>query len=79
MVIEILSSSTARYDRLVKFNKYRQAGVWEYWIVDPEEKMVMVYVLKDGEYTALNYDDTGTAPVAVLPGCEIDLKAIFAG
>jgi Uma2 family endonuclease len=79
MVIEILSPSTARYDRLVKFNKYRQAGVREYWIVDPEEKIVMVYVLKDGEYTAHNYDDTGMAPVAVLPGCEIDLKAIFAG
>jgi Uma2 family endonuclease len=79
MVIEILSPSTARYDRLVKFNKYRQAGVREYWIVDPEEKIVTAYVLKNGEYTALNYDDTGTAPVAVLPGCEIDLKAVFAG
>jgi Uma2 family endonuclease len=75
MVIEILSSSTARYDRIVKFNKYREAGVREYWIVDPEEKVVSAYVLQDGQYTAANYDET--APVTVLPGCEIDLKTIF--
>ncbi|MDR1948303.1 MAG: Uma2 family endonuclease [Spirochaetaceae bacterium] len=79
LVIEILSPSNTRHDRLVKFNKYRQAGVREYWIVGPEEKIVTVYVLKNGEYTAFNYDDTGTAPVTVLPECEIDLKTIFAG
>jgi Uma2 family endonuclease len=78
LVIEIISPSTVRQDRIVKFNKYREAGVREYWIVDPEEKVVMVYVLKDGQYTAANYDDTVTAPVEILPGCEIDLKTIFA-
>ena len=76
-IIEIVSPSTARYDRIVKFNKYRDAGVREYWIVDPEEKFVYAYVLKDGHYTAANYDDTGAAPVTVLPGCEIDLKTVF--
>jgi hypothetical protein len=25
------------------------------------------------------YDNTGTAPVTVLPGCEVDLEAVFAG
>jgi Uma2 family endonuclease len=76
-IIEVVSPSTARYDRIVKFDKYREAGVREYWIVEPEEKYVFAYVLKDGRYTAVNYDDTGTAPVTVLPGCEIDLKTIF--
>lgn len=75
LIIEILSPSTARYDRIVKFNKYREAGVREYWIVDPEEKAVFAYVLKNGEYTAAIYDET--APVAVLPGCGIDLTAVF--
>jgi Uma2 family endonuclease len=75
LVIEIESPATARYDRIVKFNKYREAGVREYWIVDPEEQAVFAYVLKDGEYVAASYEDT--APVRVLPGCEIDLKNIF--
>jgi Uma2 family endonuclease len=75
MVIEIASPSTARYDRVVKFNKYREAGVREYWIADPEERAIFAYVMKNGEYTAAVYEDT--APSAVLPGCEIDLKTIF--
>jgi Uma2 family endonuclease len=75
LVIEIVSPSTARYDRIVKFNKYREAGVREYWIADPEEGAIFAYVLKNGEYTAAVYEDT--APVAVLPGCEIDLGAVF--
>ncbi|MDR1318869.1 MAG: Uma2 family endonuclease [Treponema sp.] len=78
-IIEITSPATARYDRIVKFDKYREAGVLEYWIADPKEKIVSAYLLKNGEYTAVNYDDTGAAPVRVLPGCEIDLKTIFAG
>jgi Uma2 family endonuclease len=76
-IIEILSPSTARYDRIVKFNKYREAGVKEYWIIDPEEKAVFAHILKNGQYTAAVYDDTGTAPVTVLPGCEIELKTVF--
>jgi Uma2 family endonuclease len=76
-IIEITSSSTARYDRIIKFNKYREAGVREYWIADPDEKVVSAYLLKNGEYMAVNYDDTGAAPVRVLPGCVRDLKAVF--
>jgi hypothetical protein len=77
MVIEIVSPSTTRYDRTVKFNKYREAGVREYWIVDPEGRDILTYVLKDDEYTAMNYGDTGSVPVSVLPGCAIDFAAVL--
>jgi Uma2 family endonuclease len=75
LAIEIVSPSTARHDRIVKFNKYREAGVREYWIVDPEERAIFAYTLKNGEYTAAVYEDA--APAAVLPGCTIDLGSIF--
>jgi Uma2 family endonuclease len=78
IIIEIMSPSNARYDRIVKFNKYREAGVREYWIVESEERVVSVYVLQDGQYMAVNYDDAATVPVTILPGCIIDLKTIFA-
>jgi Uma2 family endonuclease len=75
LVIEIVSPTSARYDRVVKFNKYRQAGVREYWIVDPEERVVFAYVLKDGAYVASIYEES--APVTVLPGCTVELSAVF--
>jgi Uma2 family endonuclease len=78
LVIEITSPSSTRHDWIVKFNKYREAGVREYWIVDPEERVVSVYVLRDGQYMAVNYDDTAAVTITVLPGCIIDLKTVFA-
>jgi len=39
MIIEIISRSTARRDKIEKFNVYDKAGVQEYWVVEPEEKI----------------------------------------
>jgi len=47
IVIEILSPSTGRHDRLLKRNWYAQAGVKEYWIVDPEHEIIEVSTLGD--------------------------------
>ena len=77
LVIEILSPSTARFDRTVKFDQYKKAGVREYWIVDPDTKTVSAHILQNGEYMIRAYSDTGTAPVSVLEGCEINLAEIF--
>ena len=77
MVIEILSPSTTKRDRLLKYNKYEQSGVAEYWIVDPYERIVEVYLLKDGCYFSKRYDEADTVPCSVLEGLEIDLSEIF--
>ena len=50
LVVEILSPSTAYRDRGLKLDLYQKAGVSEYWIVDPERKVVQQYVLTDGVY-----------------------------
>lgn len=42
-IIEIVSPSSKRMDYLIKLFKYQNAGVKEYWIVDPEKKRIMVY------------------------------------
>ncbi|MDR2648201.1 MAG: Uma2 family endonuclease [Clostridiales bacterium] len=77
LIVEILSPSTARYDKFTKFHEYRRAGVLEYWIVAPDEKIMTAYRLVDGEYHAEVYSNTNVAPVQVLPGCEIDLSFVF--
>ena len=78
MVIEILSPSTARHDKLVKFQLYQNAGVREYWIVDPDTKTVQAHVLESGRYFTAAYGDADTAPVYVLDGCTINLTDVFA-
>jgi Uma2 family endonuclease len=77
MIIEIMSPSNRQNDMLVKFRKYLQAGVREYWIVDPEEKTVHACVLDNNQYRVSVYDEIQTVPVTVLPGCSIELKPVF--
>ena len=50
LVIELLSPSTAKYDRNEKKDVYERSGVKEYWIVDPESKEVEGYILEGGLY-----------------------------
>ena len=78
LVIEILSPSTSLHDKILKFKRYKQAGVREYWIVDPETTIVSTYIMKDGEYVTDAYGNEDSIPVHVLDGCIIDLAEIFA-
>lgn len=48
LVLEIISPSTARADRKIKPPLYAKHGVAEFWLVDPEDQSVEVFVL-DGE------------------------------
>lgn len=43
-VLEILSGSTRKKDMTVKLTKYMEAGVREYWVIDPEKRLLVVYI-----------------------------------
>ncbi len=43
LAIEVLSPSTARYDRFTKRRLYQEVGIPLYWIVDPDRQMVDVW------------------------------------
>lgn len=68
LVVEVLSPSTRRYDTATKLNAYEQAGVREYWLIDPIAHHAVVYALPEngreyinaGEYTA---EHTLTSPL----------------
>jgi len=78
LIVEILSPSTSRKDRLIKLQKYREAGVREYWIVDPDKRTVLVYLFEDEKISRTKYDETDSVPVTVLPGLMINLPGVFA-
>jgi len=78
LIIEILSPSNSRHDRIVKRKAYRKAGVKEYWIVYPDERSVEIHILVNDMYTINVYtEEDGLIPVSVLPGFEIDLITLF--
>ena len=79
MVVEILSPSTSRYDRNIKFNTYLKAGIKEYWIIDPESQSLTVHILKDGNYITRIYTNKEETPVHVLEGCTVILSEVFEG
>lgn len=77
-ILEVLSPSSQRHDRLVKFNLYQTAGVREYWIADPANRIVQTFLLENGTFTV---KELGLADsilrVNVLDGCYIDLSKVF--
>lgn len=53
LVVEVASPSTAKQDRTLKYRVYEQAGIKEYWIVNPLARSVEVLVLEAGKYQAV--------------------------
>ena len=69
LVIEVLSPTNAEHDRTLKYEIYAEAGVTEYWIVDPHERTVEVFVLRDGGYEPRGrYGEGETARSEILDG-----------
>jgi len=79
LIIEILSPSTVRIDRLLKFNIYEKVGVKEYWIVEPDTKLVNVFVLEDNKrYGRIElYTETDKVTVSIFPDLVVDLSKVF--
>jgi Uma2 family endonuclease len=50
LIVEILSPGNSKYDLDIKFKLYEEAEVLEYWIIEPLERLILVYTLKDGKY-----------------------------
>jgi Uma2 family endonuclease len=79
LVVEVLSPSTARNDRVRKFNEYAAFGVLCYWIIDPEEQTLLAYSLQENHYLVEAALTTGdTFEPSLFPGLRISLDALFA-
>jgi len=77
-IIEVLSPSSSKRDKTCKRRSYEKAGVREYWIADPSNMNVDVYILEDGKlsYTA-TYGNKDHIPVHIFEDCSINLEEVF--
>lgn len=77
-VVEILSPSTRKRDRGVKFDDYAGHGVREYWIVDPVAEVIEVWLLGgEGEYVLAARHTRGTVRAQVIKGFSMTVRAAF--
>jgi Uma2 family endonuclease len=76
-VLEILSAATRKKDMSLKLYKYYEAGVKEYWIIDPSRKVLIMYDFSDEEFIPQICPLEGEAGVAIYGGeLKISLTAI---
>ena len=80
-IVEILSKSTARFDRTIKKEDYAAHGVQEYWIIDPIKQTIEQYLLlieTDSEYfKPYIYSIHDDISSRVIEGFTIPVKSIF--
>lgn len=76
-VVEVLSDSTERHDRVTKFQDYGAHGISEYWIINPKTKTVEQYELRADEYELLLKSGDGMITSVAVDGFTIPIKAIF--
>jgi len=78
LVIEILSPGKSKKELGIKFDLYEEAGVLEYWIVEPAEKSVFIYALANGKLLGqrpLTEDDNIKSPL--FPQLDFSIAEIF--
>ena len=77
LALEILSPSTRSKDMLLKLYKYQNAGVKEYWIVDPDHETILVYDFREDNFYPEKYDFNSVIPIHISDGaCSIDFSRV---
>ncbi|MFC0213434.1 Uma2 family endonuclease [Paenibacillus chartarius] len=77
-IAEVTSPSTFKNDRVRKFQAYAQAGVKEYWIIDPYHEFVETFILRgtvlerSGQYFLGD-----SVPCSLFSGFRLDLTELF--
>ena len=78
-IVEVISPSSRRMDGLIKLMKYRQAGVRQYWLIDPDTRTVGVYHFSDHEEdeTVMLYTFDDAIPSGLFPELSIRLSDVL--
>jgi Uma2 family endonuclease len=78
LVVEVVSPTSVRYDRVTKLRWYAQLGIPEYWIVDPKARTLERLVLRDGAYViAGSFADDEVMEPETFEGMSIPLAKVW--
>ena len=79
LVMEVISKSSVTRDLHEKYGVYEKAGVKEYWIIHPQDRSLIIFLLDDfGKYQPSKPLTNGDkAASQILPGFVLDLNELF--
>ncbi len=78
LAVEIISPDSRARDRVDKYHEYEQAGVREYWLIDPARELADFYQLNaDGIYSQVIIDDDGIFRSSVIEGLWIRIDWLW--
>lgn len=75
-IIEIISPSTSSHDYVYKLKLYADAGVREYWIIDPVRQSIYVYFLEKDRFQIVPYTFQDKIKVNIYDDLWIDFKEL---
>jgi len=76
---EVLSPSTASYDRSKKIPVYERAGVSEVWLISPKHRSLAIYQLVGGRYQQPTLATlSGRTSLTAVPGVAVDWDRMYA-
>jgi len=79
LVAEVISDDSVTRDRVEKFDEHQEAGVREYWVIDPRpgQQRALFYVLRDGLFVPVKPDADGAYRSTVLEGLRLQIAWLW--
>lgn len=75
-IIEIVSPTNPSHDYVKKLNLYLDAGVREYWIVDPRYSKIYVYNMESNNFVVNEYSFSDTIKADIYEDLYIDFPSL---
>lgn len=80
LVLEVVSEGTRSNDMVLKLNSYLASGTSEYWIVDPRNKSILIYLFEDHNIAQFTQYRMGEVASSVtFEGLGADVTELFSG
>jgi len=79
LVVEVLSPSSEDIDRQLKWRKYLESGVIEYWILDPDRKTIEIWVRRQEMPIPVTLGRGAVAASEVIAGFTASVDEVFSG
>lgn len=78
LVVEVILPGSKLYDRVNKHMAYEQAGIPEYWLVDPRKQSIELFALESGKYHSLGtFSGEQMLPSRIVPQMTIPVASFF--